>query len=34
MARGGASITLNYLSHKLGASLNNISVFLQPKEIS
>ena len=34
MTRGGLSITLNYLSHELGASLNNISIFAQPKDIS
>ena len=34
MTRGGVRITLNCLSYELGASLNNISVFLQPKDIS
>ena len=34
MTRGGVSITLNCLSYKLGASLNNISVFPQAKDIS
>ena len=34
MTRGRVSITLNCLSHELGASLNNISAFPQPKDIS
>ena len=34
MTRGGVSITLNCLIHELGASLNNISIFPQPKYIS
>ena len=35
MTKGGAvSITPSCLSHKLGASLDNISVFPQPKDIS
>ena len=33
MTRGGVSITLNCLSHELGASLDNVSVFPQPKYI-
>ena len=34
MTRGGVNITLNCLSHELGASHNNISVFTQPKDFS
>ena len=33
MTRGGVSITLNCISHRLGASFNNISIFLKPKDI-
>ena len=34
MATYGVIITLNFSSHELGASLNNVSVFSQPKDIS